>query len=152
MKIMFPLICIAVLSLALPMLDSSAPQAWGEEVVHFMVPRLTPEQLNQLIEEKVEYVLVDTRDSSRYDYGHIDGAINIYYDPTGDPLTREIMLTALPMDKLVIFYCDCPEDKNAANMALALWDLGYDRDKVKVLVGGTLRWEMSGNSLTATKH
>jgi len=152
MKTMFPLICLAVLSLALPMPDSSVPQAWGEEVVHFMVPRLTPEELTQLTEKKVEYVLVDTRDSARYNYGHINEAINIYYDPTGDPLTREIMLTALPMDKLIIFYCDCPEDKNAANMALALWDLGYERDKVKVLAGGTLRWEMSGNSLTATKN
>ena len=106
MKIGFMLVFLAVLSLALPMPDASAPQAGGEEVVHFMVPRMTPEELKQLIEKKVEHVLVDTRDSSGYDSGHIKGAVNIYYNPTGDPLTREIMLTALPMDKIIITYCD----------------------------------------------
>jgi hypothetical protein len=36
-------------------------------------------------------------------------------------------------------------------MALELWDLGYDRDKVKVLAEGTLRWTELGYPLTATE-
>jgi 3-mercaptopyruvate sulfurtransferase SseA len=40
-----------------------------------------------------------------YNQGHIKGAINIYYDPTGDPTSLEMMLMGLPMDKLIIIYC-----------------------------------------------
>ena len=69
------------------------------------VSRITAEELKHLMDTKGEYVLVDTRDSYSFDYGHIKGAINIYYNPTGDPLTREMMLIALPMDKLIVIYC-----------------------------------------------
>ncbi len=118
MKIGVILTLLVGLSLALPMPDASAarsaripngepvPQAEGAEVAHPEVSRITAEELKQLLDKKGEYVLVDTRDSYSYDYGHIKGAVNIYYDPTGDPLTREMMLIALPMDKLIIPYCD----------------------------------------------
>jgi len=50
------------------------------------------------------------------------------------------MLIALPMDKLIVTYCDCTDDASSANIAQELYKLGYDRDKVKVLSGGSLRW------------
>jgi rhodanese-related sulfurtransferase len=111
-----------------------------EEVVLPQVPRITPDELRQLIDKSADMVVIDTRDSGSYDAGHIKGAINIYYDPTADPTERQMMLMALPMDKLLVTYCDCTDDANSAKMADELYKLGYDRDKVKALAGGSLKW------------
>lgn len=70
------------------------------------VPRITCEELKQLIDKGEKLVVVDTRGSGSYDTEHIKGAINISYDPSGDPMEREMTLTALPMDKLTVLYCD----------------------------------------------
>jgi predicted sulfurtransferase len=77
----------------------------GVVLAHPEVPRITVDELKQLIEDQADIVIVDTRDSVSYDYGHIPGAINIYYDPNGDPMNREMTLVALPADKLIVFYC-----------------------------------------------
>ena len=90
------------LLLALPMQGFSSEE---DDMMHPEVHRITAENLKQLMDEGVEYVLVDSRDSMSYDQGHIEGAINIYYNPTGDPLALEMMLIGLPMDKLIIIYC-----------------------------------------------
>jgi rhodanese-related sulfurtransferase len=111
-----------------------------EEVVLPNIPRITAEELKQMIEKKADMVTVDTRDGGSYEAGHIKGAVNIYYDPTADPMDRQMMLIALPMDKLIVTYCDCTDDANSAHMAEELYKLGYDREKVKVLSGGSLRW------------
>lgn len=111
-----------------------------EKVVLPDIPRVTAEELKQMIEKQATIVTVDVRDGGSYDAGHIKGAVNIYYDPTADPMDRQMMLMALPMDKLIVTYCDCTDDANSANIAQELYKLGYDRDKVKVLSGGSLRW------------
>lgn len=77
----------------------------GVVLAHPEVERITAEELKQLIDQDADIVIVDTRDSISYDYGHIPGAINIYYDPTADPMGREMILIALPMDKLIAIYC-----------------------------------------------
>lgn len=111
-----------------------------EEVVLPHILRISPDELRQMIDTGADLVVVDTRDSGSYDAGHIKGAINIYYDPTADPTERQMMLMALPMDKLVVTYCDCTDDANSAKMADELYKLGYDRDKLKALAGGSLKW------------
>jgi rhodanese-related sulfurtransferase len=115
-------------------------EAPKEDVVFPELPRITAEELNQLIEKGADMVTVDTRDAGSYNAGHIKGAINIYYDPTSDPMARQMMLIALPMDKLIVTYCDCTDDASSAHVAEELYQLGYDRDKIKVLSGGSLRW------------
>jgi len=50
------------------------------------------------------------------------------------------MLIALPMDKLIVTYCDCTDDANSANVVQELYDLGYDLKYLRVLSGGSLRW------------
>ena len=77
----------------------------GVVLAHPEVPRITAEALKKLIDEKADIVIVDTRDSLSYETGHIPGAINIYYDPNGDPMTREMTLVALPANKLIVLYC-----------------------------------------------
>jgi rhodanese-related sulfurtransferase len=111
-----------------------------EEVVLPNIPRITVEDLRQMIDKGADLVIVDTRDNGSYNAGHIKGAINIYYDPTADPTGRQMMLMALPMDKLVVTYCDCTDDANSARMADELYKLGYDLDKIKALAGGSLKW------------
>lgn len=70
------------------------------------VPRITCEELKQLIDKGEKVIIIDTRKNSSYNAEHIKGAINIYYDPSGDPVEREMTLTALPVDKLLVLYCD----------------------------------------------
>jgi predicted sulfurtransferase len=86
-------------------MEEPIPQ-FEREVAFPEVPRITAEELKQLMDKKGEYVIVDTRSSSSYDYGHIEGAINIYSDPQGDSFPRQMMLGALPRNKLIILYCD----------------------------------------------
>lgn len=114
--------------------------AGKEDVVLPNIPRISVEELKQMIDKGAPMVTVDVRDGGSYEAGHIKGAVNIYYDPTADPMDRQMMLMALPMDKLIVTYCDCTDDASSANMAQELYKLGYDRDKVKVLAGGSLRW------------
>jgi rhodanese-related sulfurtransferase len=131
----------AILMLPLILLmNSFSLAAADEEVVLPHIPRITVEELKQMIDKGEEVIAVDTRDSGSYEAGHIKGAVNIYYDPTSDPMARQMMLIALPMDKLIVTYCDCTDDSSSANMAEELYQLGYDRDKIKVLSGGSLRW------------
>ena len=77
----------------------------GVVLAHPEVARITAEELKKLIDQKADIVIVDTRDSLSYETGHIPGAVNIYYDPNGDPMNREMTLVALPADKLIVLYC-----------------------------------------------
>lgn len=70
------------------------------------VPRITCEELNQLIDAGEKVVVIDTRQNSSYAAEHIQGAINIYYNHSGDSMERELMLSALPPDTLLVPYCD----------------------------------------------
>jgi len=132
---------LMILTLSLMALISASSLASPkEDVVLPNLPRITAEDLRQMMDKGEDLVVVDTRDSASYAAGHIKGAINIYYNPTADPTERQMMLIALPMEKLIVTYCDCTDDANSAQLADEIYKLGYDRDKVKVLSGGSLRW------------
>ena len=122
------------------LLGASMTLLASENVVLPNLPRISVEELKDLVDKDADVVIVDTRDGGSYAAGHIKGAINIQYDVTSDPMQRQMMLIALPMDKLIVTYCDCTDDANSANVAQELYDLGYDMDKLKVLSGGSLRW------------
>jgi len=122
------------------LLGSSFTLLAGEDVVLPDLPRISVEELKKMVDEDADIVVVDTRDGGSYAAGHIKGAINIHYDVTSDHMQRQMMLIALPMDKLIVTYCDCTDDANSANVVQELYDLGYDMDNLKVLSGGSLRW------------
>jgi rhodanese-related sulfurtransferase len=122
------------------LLGASFTLVAGEDVVLPDLPRISVEELKQMIEKKAEVVILDTRDGGSYAAGHIKGAVNIHYDATSDPMQRQMMLIAMPMDKLIVAYCDCTDDANSANVVQELYDLGYSLDKLRVLSGGSLRW------------
>jgi len=119
---------------------AAQPEAAKEEAPYPEVQRISAEEVKRLMEKKAEMVLVDTRDSLAYDDGHLKGAVNIVYDPTVDPRDREPTLLALPTDKLVVFYCECNNEEDSAPMVAQMLQLGYDRDKVKALRGGSIKW------------
>jgi rhodanese-related sulfurtransferase len=115
--------------------------AAAEEKVAFPnIPRVKAEDLKQMVDKGGEFVVVDVRDNASYEAGHIKGAVNVYYDANADPTDRQMILMALPMDKLIVTYCDCTDDASSASIAEELFRLGYEREKVKVLSGGSLRW------------
>jgi rhodanese-related sulfurtransferase len=70
------------------------------------VPRINCEEVKQLFDRDEKVVIIDTREYGSYQDEHIEGAVNIFYNPLGDPLEREIILTALPADSLLVFYCE----------------------------------------------
>ena len=133
-------VCLILMLSAISLTGAFSIASAEEKVVLPNIPRITAEEVKQMIDKGAEFVAVDVRDSGSYEAGHIKGAVNIYYDPTADPTDRQMMLIALPMDKLIVTYCDCSDDASSANMAQELYKLGYDRDKVKVLSGGSLKW------------
>jgi len=132
--------CLILMLFLIPLMKAF-PGDSKSKVVFPEILRVSVEELKKMIDTGAQdFVLVDVRDSGSYEAGHIKGAINIYYDPTADPMNRQMMLIALPMDKLVITYCDCSDDASSANIAQELYKLGYEREKTKVLAGGSLRW------------
>jgi len=69
------------------------------------VLRISCEELKRLVDAGEKVVIIDTRQNIEYSAGHIHGAVNIYYDALGDPQQRELMLSALPGDVLLVPYC-----------------------------------------------
>ncbi len=135
--------------------DSSASKsgntASAKETLPFPeVPRITAQDVEQRIKDKQDVVIVDTDDSMTYGAEHIKGAVNIYYDPTQDVTNEDQTLQALPGNKLIVFYCNCPHEEDSAPMVKEMWQLGYAHDKVKALQGGLTSWEQHGYPLAGT--
>ncbi len=60
---------------------------------------ISVEQLKSLLDSQTDMVVVDTRSKTRYESGHIPGAISMLYPH--DILTEN---HRLPRDKAIIFY------------------------------------------------
>jgi rhodanese-related sulfurtransferase len=114
------------------------------------VTRITCEELKPMIDRGENLVVIDTRKSTDYQTEHIKSAVNIYYDPTGDSMEREFMLSTLPLETLLVIYCDCIGDTESALVALELLDLRYDPARVKALKDGLPRWRELGYPTEST--
>ena len=115
-----------------------------------LVPRIAAEEVQRLVKDSGKMVLVDTDDPLAYEAEHIKGAVNIPYDPTRDTHEQDQILSALPGDRLIVFYCNCSHEEDSAPMVMEMWELGYDHDKVKALKGGLARWEQLKYALAGT--
>ena len=114
------------------------------------IPRITCEDLKQLMDSSNDFIIIDTRDEATFNMGHLAGAINIPY-ATGSPEAFTVMdqqLAILPDDKLKIFYCDCSLDQESAGMAKRIIDSGYKVENIKVLWKGIFRWQELGYPVT----
>lgn len=136
---------IALVLISAPVRSDSA------DIAHPELPRISAQGLKELMDKKGDYILVDSRDSSKYNQEHIEGAINIHYDFSGDPMVRSISLMALPMEKLIIVYCDFEGEKASAGLVMDLFDLGFDMDNVWVLSEGITRWKKLGYPVISSK-
>jgi rhodanese-related sulfurtransferase len=114
------------------------------KLAHPEIPRMPARELVQMLKNKADIVVVDTQASDGYEMWHIPSAVNIPYISTEDPTNRQLMLIALPMEKTVVIYCLCEEGTDSARMALELIQLGYSKEKVKVLEGGLVLWDEKG--------
>ncbi len=130
--------------------DHGAAASAKDELPFPKAPRITAEEVERRIKNKEEVVIVDTDDSISYEAEHIRGAVNIVYDPTTDASAEDSTLSALPGDKLIVFYCNCPHEEDSAPLVLEMQQLGYDLAKVKALEGGLVRWEQLHYPLVGT--
>ena len=108
-------------------------------------------ELVQMLKKKADIVIVDTQSPDGYEMWHIPPAINITYSSTANPMDRQLMLIALPMDKQIVIYCLCEEGTDSAKMALELRQLGHSNENVKVLEGGLVLWDEKGYPMVKQK-
>jgi rhodanese-related sulfurtransferase len=137
---LFPRVLRGGSEIAAPGSQDKAAQAKESEPFP-EVPRVTAEQVERRAKDGGRVVFVDTDDPVAYESEHIQGAVNIPYDPARDAHEQDQTLSALPGDRLVVFYCNCAHEEDSAPLVKRMWELGYDHDKVKALKGGLVRWE-----------
>ena len=113
---------------------------WQRQRLHKMlrIARITAGELNKLFETGKKPVVVDVRSSLARDQDlrFIPGALAM------DIAEVEGKLDQLPVEREIIFYCDCPNEASAAYVAKRLMDLGYTR--VRPLHGGLDAWVAAG--------
>jgi rhodanese-related sulfurtransferase len=132
----------------------SEPHGWGTPVgqdpdtvsegfklAHPEVPRIPAEKVKRMIAGKADFVIVDTQPPDNYEMWHLPSAVNIPYISTANPTDRQLMLIALPADKLIVIYCLCEEGTDSAALALELIDSGYSQDNIRILEGGLIQWD-----------
>ncbi len=81
----------------------SAEELAAQDFVLPELPRITCEQLKQMMDNGEPLVVVDTRIEFFFNMGRLPQSINIPMHPE-DEQTASFL--ALPKDKPVIFYCD----------------------------------------------
>lgn len=143
---LFPLACQTVdtaTSAPTPTPPSSEQLAEQGFVLPEM-PRITCEGLKQMLDRGDSLVLVDTRSPASFKLQRLPGAINIPNSPES-PVTETWItstLLGLPRDKLIVFYCDCPDDDTSASLAdkLIKLDASYATANIKILWKGYWRW------------
>jgi cytochrome c oxidase cbb3-type subunit 3/ubiquinol-cytochrome c reductase cytochrome c subunit len=79
----------------------------------------------------MDVVFIDARPELDFEFGHIEGAINIPYFEVEEHLDK------VPADRWMVTYCECPHHE-AGQAAQALYDAGFPY--VKVLEEGLGGW------------
>ncbi len=85
-------------------------------------------------------IILDARDASEYEQGHIPGAINIPYDRI--PEYFDVLQSQVPMDAEVICYCRSVTCDFSDQLATELKVIGYQ--DVSVFSGGWEQWTNAG--------
>jgi rhodanese-related sulfurtransferase len=102
------------------------------------IARITVGDLRRLMDGGARPVVVDVRSPSgrELDPRFIPGALEM------DMAEVDRRLEQLPADREIIFYCTCPNEASAAQVAKKLIELGYT--KVRPLQGGLDAWLAAG--------
>ena len=104
------------------------------------VPRINIADLKKMIDSGNDVIILDTQPKAVYDKGHIKGAISFPWRKKITILDTE----GLPMDKLIVTYCDCgPGESDSADVAAKLFQMGFG--DVKVLKDPSIQgWKKAG--------
>lgn len=108
------------------------------------IARITCEDLMKMIKKGEKAVIVDTRAPTYYKDDHIKSAINIFYNPSGDPFERQMTFMSLPADKPLVIYCECSDESDSSLMANEIKNQRYEIENIKVLLQGINRWKELG--------
>jgi len=108
------------------------------------IPRITCEDLKAMLEKGEKVIIIDTRASIFYKADHIKSAINIFYNPSGDPFERQMTFMSLPADIPLVVYCECSDESDSSLMANEIKNQRYEIENIKVLLQGINRWKELG--------
>ena len=105
------------------------------------IARIGVDELRGLIQGGERPIVVDVRSeaSRSVDPRFIPGAVAM----DGEQVDRQ--LEQLPTDRDIVFYCDCPDEASAAQVAKKLIEIGYTR--VRPLHGGLDAWIAAGHDV-----
>lgn len=118
--------------------DGSTDSAAGPGGMAHQIPRVAPEELKNFLDGGAEIIVVDTMPSEWYKKGHIKGAVNFpWREPLGEPESL------LPRDKMLVIYCDCPNEETSADVAQQL-ARRWKYENIQVLKGGWEKWVRLG--------
>jgi rhodanese-related sulfurtransferase len=101
---------------------------------------VTPEQV--LAAGAENYLLVDVRGRDAYDFAHAVGAMAM---PEAE---IEQLAETLPLDRTLVLYCTCPDEKTSLRAARTLAGV-YHVTNVVALKGGLLAYRAAGGSLSS---
>jgi len=99
-------------------------------------PKMVPEIINKQVANN-EITLLDVREDSEWDAGHIAGAKHIALGNINSDTTKD-----LPKDTPIYIYCR--SGKRAAEAELKLKALGFDKTED---IGGITYWQERGGDL-----
>lgn len=111
------------------------------------IQELTPEQLEQMRGARPDLLLLDVRESSEHEQGHIGNALLVprgILEAAADPAySKHVAALADARDQPVILYC--ATGGRSAMAALTLQLMGYR--EVYSLAGGIVQWEKEGRPI-----
>jgi membrane protein DedA with SNARE-associated domain/rhodanese-related sulfurtransferase len=109
------------------------------------IARVTVDELREHMRRDSPPLVVDVRSASSrgVDPRFIPGALAMEVDEI------ERRLAELPRDRDLVFYCNCPNEASAAQVAKTLMGLGYTR--VRPLHGGLDAWVEAGHEVEHRK-
>lgn len=107
---------------------------------------VTADQLKELIDGRLA-VVIDARSPGEYEEAHVVGALNVPHDRIPDYL--DYLLQQVPMDALVVCYCQGPDCDFSDLLATELKIIGYF--KVVLFPGGWEHWKAAGYPTESTR-
>ena len=102
---------------------------------NFGIESISPDQLNEKMESREDFFLLDVRTPAEHAQEAIPGSYLIPLQELGH------RMSALPKDKEIVVYCRVGNRSAAASSFLAR--NGFN---VKNLEGGIILWDMAGNA------
>lgn len=118
-------------------LVAGAKAVWAQAMRN--LPRISIDELKVLMEKK-SVLVIDVRDPSSFEAGHVPGAINIDYVNMPERARDYVKET-----RTIVTYCACTNETTAARAAVDLTQAGITN--VKALAGGWNDWIRRGEPI-----